>query len=316
MPSALHIADLHKSYGQQSVLEGVSLEVPKGSIMGLLGPNGAGKSTLIRSIMGIIEPDRGEIRLNGSPWTRDAVRGIGYLPEERGLYKDMKVGEQAVYFARLKGMGKAEAVKALRGWFERLEVDGWWSRRVSDVSKGMAQKIQFICTVVHNPDLLILDEPLSGFDPINARRIIEVVRELASGGATILLSTHDMPSVERLCDHVALLHQGNVVLSGNADALREQGWNGHQDVVFRGNELGFTNALGALAHLDAIVQEPIAGLRRASIRLREGVTPGAVLSALQEQVELIEFVKVRPTMESLFIDAVEHDVLTPESPAA
>lgn len=305
MSTALSIAQLEKSYGTQRVLDGVSFEVPKGAIVGLLGPNGAGKSTLIRSIMGIVEPDAGSIHLEGQPWSREAVRSIGYLPEERGLYKDMRVGDQAVYFARLKGMGKAEAVKALRHWFERLEVEGWWDKKVSDISKGMAQKIQFICTVVHGPGLLILDEPLSGFDPINARRIVDEVKALSAAGTSILLSTHDMPSVERLCDEVVMLNGGKVVLSGGADALREAGWSGQQEVVFKGNDIAFTNALGTLGHLDGIVVEPTAGLRRAQLRLRDGVPPGALLRALGEAVEVCEFVKVRPTMESLFIQAVD-----------
>lgn len=297
-------------------MDGVNFDVPMGSIMGLLGPNGAGKSTLIRSIMGIIEPDAGEIQLGGTPWSREQVQRIGYLPEERGLYKDMKVGEQAVYFARLKGMDKAAAVRSLRHWFERLEVDGWWNRKVSDVSKGMAQKIQFICTVVHGPELLILDEPLSGFDPINARRIVEVIRLLASQGTSVLLSTHDMPSVEKLCDHVVLLNRGRVVLSGASDQLREEGWNGQQEVVFRGNDMGFTNALGALAHLDGIEPTGTEGVRRAAVRLRPGVTPGSLIHALQGPVEVHEFIKVRPTMESLFIQAVEQEAGAMENQAS
>jgi len=305
MATALSIHRLCKSFGQQQVLDGVSFDVPKGCILGLLGPNGAGKSTLIRSIMGIVEPDSGSIELHGSPWDRQAVRGIGYLPEERGLYKDMTVGEQAVYFARLKGMSRADAIASLKQWFERLEVDGWWTRKVSDISKGMAQKIQFICTIVHGPELLILDEPLSGFDPINARRIIDVVRSQAEAGTTILLSTHDMPSVERLCDEVVLLDRGRVILSGGADTLRETGWSGQQEVVFRGNDLAFTNALGAMAHLDSIGPDVVEGTRRAHIRLREGQQPGALLGALGPAVEVLEFIKVRPTMESLFIEAVE-----------
>mgnify|MGYP000883662052 CR=1 FL=1 len=305
MNSALHIAQLEKSFGTHRVLDGVGFDVEKGTIMGLLGPNGAGKSTLIRSIMGIVEPDAGRIELAGRPWSRESVRSIGYLPEERGLYKDMKVGEQAVYFARLKGMEKAQAVSALRGWFERLEVEGWWDRKVSDISKGMAQKIQFICTVVHGPELLILDEPLSGFDPINARRIIDVIRSLAADGTSILLSTHDMPSVERLCDHVVMLNQGKVVLSGEADVLRESGWDGSQDVVFKGNDMAFANALGAAAHLEGIAPTITQGVRKARIRLREGTTAFAILGALQEAVEVQEFIKVRPTMETLFIAAVD-----------
>lgn len=305
MTHALRISGLRKSFGEQQVLDGVGFDVPKGAILGLLGPNGAGKSTLIRSIMGIVEPDGGTIELDGTPWSREAVRRIGYLPEERGLYRDMKVGEQAVYFARLKGMDRAEAITALKAWFERLEVDGWWDKKVSDISKGMAQKIQFICTVVHQPSLLILDEPLSGFDPINARRIVDVVRSLAESGTTILLSTHDMPSVERLCDRVVLLDRGNIVLAGEADALRESGWSGEQEVVFRGNDIAFTNALGTLAHLDDIEPDVTKGTRRAAIRLRNPEQPGQVLEALGQAVELLEFVKVRPTMESLFIQAVQ-----------
>ena len=312
MTHALRISGLRKSFGEQQVLDGVGFDVPKGAILGLLGPNGAGKSTLIRSIMGIVEPDGGTIELDGTPWSREAVRRIGYLPEERGLYRDMKVGEQAVYFARLKGMDRAEAITALKAWFERLEVDGWWDKKVSDISKGMAQKIQFICTVVHQPSLLILDEPLSGFDPINARRIVDVVRSLAESGTTILLSTHDMPSVERLCDRVVLLDRGNIVLAGEADALRESGWSGEQEVVFRGNDIAFTNALGTLAHLDGIQPDVAEGTRRAAIRLRNPEQPGQVLQALGQAVELLEFVKVRPTMESLFIQAVQSEAATTE----
>ena len=312
MTHALRISGLRKSFGEQQVLDGVGFDVPKGAILGLLGPNGAGKSTLIRSIMGIVEPDGGTIELDGTPWSREAVRRIGYLPEERGLYRDMKVGEQAVYFARLKGMDRAEAITALKVWFERLEVDGWWDKKVSDISKGMAQKIQFICTVVHQPSLLILDEPLSGFDPINARRIVDVVRSLAESGTTILLSTHDMPSVERLCDRVVLLDRGNIVLAGEADALRESGWSGEQEVVFRGNDIAFTNALGTLAHLDGIQPDVAEGTRRAAIRLRNPEQPGQVLQALGQAVELLEFVKVRPAMESLFIQAVQSGAATTE----
>lgn len=304
MTPALRIAQLEKSFGHQRVLDGVSFDVPQGQIMGLLGPNGAGKSTLIRSIMGIVEPDAGHIELAGEAWSRERVRSIGYLPEERGLYRDMKVGEQAVYFARLKGMGRTEAIAALKTWFERLDVDGWWDKKVSDISKGMAQKIQFICTVVHQPDLLILDEPLSGFDPINVRRIVDEIRSLAASGTSILLSTHDMPSVERLCDSVVLLNRGQVVLSGGADDLRESGWSGEQEVVFRGNDIAFTNALGALAHLDGIRPDHGEGTRRASLRLRRPDQPGQTLQALGAAVDVLEYVKVRPTMESLFIQAV------------
>ena len=316
MSTTLQVTQLEKAYGPQKVLDGVTFDVPKGSIVGLLGPNGAGKSTLIRSIMGIVEPDAGDIRLAGRPWSREAVQGIGYLPEERGLYKDMRVGDQAVYFAQLKGMKKADATAALRLWFDRLEVQGWWDKKVSDISKGMAQKIQFICTVVHRPSLLILDEPLSGFDPINARRIIKEVRTLAEEGTSVLLSTHDMPSVERLCDQVVMLDRGRVVLSGRSEALRESGWDGTQEVLFKGTDMAFTIALGALAHLDTSGPSPVAGIRKAKIRLREGVTASALLSALMQSVDIVEFIKVRPTMESLFIGAVERANTTESTPAS
>ena len=315
MSTTLQVHQLAKSYGAQHVLDGVTFEVPQGEIVGLLGPNGAGKSTLIRSIMGIVKPDAGEIRLSGQPWSRSAVQGVGYLPEERGLYKDMRVGEQAVYFAQLIGMQKADAVAALRTWFERLEVEGWWDKKVSDISKGMAQKIQFICTVVHRPSLLILDEPLSGFDPINARRIIKEVRALAAEGTSVLLSTHDMPSVERLCDRVVLLNRGKVVLAGPSESLRESGWDGTQEVLFKGTDMAFTVALGALAHLDALEPSSVEGIRKARLRLRSGVTPAALLSALMASVDIVEFIKVRPTMESLFIGAVER-AKDSETPAA
>ena len=316
MTTALSIAQLEKSYGAQRVLDGVSFDVClKGAIVGLLGPNGAGKSTLIRSIMGIVEPDAGSHSPRRAALESGrAVRGIGYLPEERGLYKDMRVGDQAVYFARLKGMAKSDAVNALKLWFEKLEVEGWWDKKVTDISKGMAQKIQFICTVVHDPGLLILDEPLSGFDPINARRIVDEVRALAAGGTSILLSTHDMPSVERLCDEVVMLNGGKVVLSGGADALREAGWSGQQDVVFKGNDIAFTNALGTLGHLEGISEEATEGLRRAHLRLRDGGRPGQLLHALGEAVEVIEFVKIRPTMESLFIQAVDRSAAETSGP--
>ena len=206
MTYALQIDRLQKAYGQQQVLDGVSFDVPQGSIMGLLGPNGAGKSTLIRSIMGIIAPDAGTITIGGKPWSREAVQRLGYLPEERGLYKDMKVGEQAVYFARLKGMEKDAAIRSLRHWFERLEVDGWWNKKVTDVSKGMAQKIQFICTIVHSPDILILDEPTNHLD-------IEGVQALAEGlksyEGTIIFVSHDRWFVSELASRVIeITHEG------------------------------------------------------------------------------------------------------------
>ena len=247
---ALELFDVSKRYGTHIALDGVSLEVPQGSIFGLLGPNGAGKTTLIRMVAGITGPDQGSISFFGEAMSSEHISSLGYLPEERGLYKNMRVGEQAMYFARLRGMGKKEAERELTDWFERLEVDGWWDKEVADLSKGMAQKIQFIVAVLHKPKFLILDEPLSGFDPINASRIrAEINRLRDEFGTTILLSTHDMSSVDELCDHVALINNGKKILEGPVSALRENARAGRIELQFRGNLIGFTAALGAGAIL-------------------------------------------------------------------
>jgi ABC-2 type transport system ATP-binding protein len=247
---SLELFDVSKRYGTHIALDGVSLDVPQGSIFGLLGPNGAGKTTLIRMVAGITAPDQGSISFFGEAMSSEHISSLGYLPEERGLYKNMRVGEQAMYFARLRGMGKKEAEIELTDWFERLEVDGWWDKEVADLSKGMAQKIQFIVAVLHKPKFLILDEPLSGFDPINASRIrAEINRLRDEFGTTILLSTHDMSSVDELCDHVALINNGKKILEGQVSALRENARAGRIELQFRGNLIGFTAALGAGAIL-------------------------------------------------------------------
>jgi ABC-2 type transport system ATP-binding protein len=252
-PLALQLQNVVKQYGDHVALGGVSIDVPKGSIFGLLGPNGAGKTTLIRMVAGITAPDDGSISFFGNPLQADDISSIGYLPEERGLYKNMRVGEQAMYFARLRGMSKEQAQVELKDWFDRLEVDGWWDREVADLSKGMAQKVQFIVAVLHKPKLLILDEPLSGFDPINAQRIrTEINRLRDEYGTTVLLSTHDMSSVDELCDHVALVNHGKKILDGEVSHLREKARAGKVDFKFRGNLMGFTAALGASAILHTV----------------------------------------------------------------
>lgn len=249
-PYALELVNVRKQYGDHIALDGVSLNVPNASIFGLLGPNGAGKTTMIRMIAGITGPDSGTISFFGKNLTAEYINEFGYLPEERGLYKNMRVGEQAMYFARLRGMNKSVAKKELLDWFERLEVDGWWNREVSDLSKGMAQKIQFIVAVIHKPKFLILDEPLSGFDPINAARIRqEIIRLRDEHGTTILLSTHDMSSVDELCDHVALINHGKMILEGPVHFLCEKARAGKIDLTFRGNLISFTAALGSGAIL-------------------------------------------------------------------
>ena len=211
----LTIDNISKSFGSYRALDGVSLHVRRGSVFGLLGPNGAGKTTLIRIINHIIRPDGGTLLFDGHPMTDADVMQIGYLPEERGLYKKMCVGEQAIYLARLKGLGKTTAEQRLRQWFDRLEITDWWNRRVEELSKGMQQKVQFVVTVLHNPQLLIFDEPFSGFDPVNADLLKREILRLKAQGATVIFSTHNMPSAEELCDDIALIDHAQVVLSGS-----------------------------------------------------------------------------------------------------
>ena len=210
----LEINNISKTFGDYRALDGVSLHVRRGTVFGLLGPNGAGKTTLIRIINHIIRPDSGTLLFDGRPMTDSDVMQIGYLPEERGLYKKMRVGEQAIYLARLKGLDKAIAEQRLRQWFDRLEIADWWNRPVEELSKGMQQKVQFVVTVLHNPQLLIFDEPFSGFDPVNADLLKREVLRLKEQGATVIFSTHNMPSAEELCDDIALIDHAQVVLSG------------------------------------------------------------------------------------------------------
>lgn len=211
----LEINNISKSFGDYLALDGVSLHVRRGTVFGLLGPNGAGKTTLIRIINHIIRPDNGTLLFDGRPMTDADVMQIGYLPEERGLYKKMRVGEQAIYLARLKGLDKATAEQRLRQWFDRLEITDWWNRRVEELSKGMQQKVQFVVTVLHQPQMLIFDEPFSGFDPVNADLLKREVLRLKEQGATVIFSTHNMPSAEELCDDIALIDHAQVVLSGS-----------------------------------------------------------------------------------------------------
>ena len=214
--------DVCKAFGEKVALDHVSVDIPKGKIFGLLGPNGAGKTTLIRIINRITIPNSGSVLFDGRPITQDDVEKIGYLPEERGLYRKMKVGEQAMYLAQLKGMTSREAATELKKWFVRFGIESWWNKKVEELSKGMAQKIQFITTVVHKPSLLILDEPFSGFDPVNAQVIREEILRLKEAGATIILSTHNMESVEELCDNIALINKSKVVISGGVDEIRRK----------------------------------------------------------------------------------------------
>ena len=221
-----------KNFGEKVALDHVSLEIPEGQIFGLLGPNGAGKTTLIRIINRITIPTSGEIIFNGRPITQADVAKIGYMPEERGLYRKMKVGEQAIYLAQLKGMSAAEARKALKEWFVRFGIQDWWDKKVEELSKGMAQKLQFITTVVHKPSLMILDEPFSGFDPVNAEIIRQEILRLKDEGATIILSTHNMESVEELCDNIALINKSRLVITGGVTDIRRKYGNNNVELVW------------------------------------------------------------------------------------
>ena len=222
MSNILEVQNVVKQYGDYTALNNVSLQVPKGSIYGLLGPNGAGKTSLIRIINQITMPDSGVVLLDGEKLKPEHVHYIGYMPEERGLYKTMKVGEQCLYLAQLKGMPEAEAKKQLKYWFEKLEIQGWWDKKIQELSKGMAQKIQFVVTVLHNPKLLILDEPFSGFDPVNANLIKDEIIELNKKGTSVIFSTHRMESVEEMCDYIALIHKSNKLIEGKLEDVKRQ----------------------------------------------------------------------------------------------
>lgn len=301
----LEAQNITKTYANHVALSDVSISVPRGSIFGLLGPNGAGKTSLIRIINQITAPDSGRISFDGKDLKPENVHDIGYLPEERGLYKKMKVGEQAVYLARLKGMSKAEANKKLKLWFERFEIQDWWNKKVEELSKGMAQKVQFITTVLHEPKFLILDEPFSGFDPINANLIKEELMRLRDEGATIMLSTHNMGSVEEICSHIALINNAKVVLEGGVKEVKNKFKEGVYDIVFSGNMLGFTNALWTNFELIGH-HETEDKLRSARIKLTEGASVNDLLKTVLPVAQIHSLNEVIPSMNDIFIKVVQH----------
>jgi ABC-2 type transport system ATP-binding protein len=305
--AALVIDKVSKSYGTQKALDAVHFEVPRGKVFGLLGPNGAGKTTLLRMLNGITSMDTGRISFFGESLSRVHLHRIGYLPEERGLYKTMRVGEQALYFAQLRGMKKDDARTKLKHWFEKLEVDGWWNKEVSEVSKGMAQKIQFILSILHAPDLLILDEPLSGFDPINAQLVRSTIKEMSDQGDTsIILSTHDMGSVEEMCDEVALLHHGKLVLNGPVQALRDNARDGRIQVAFRGTVMQFTIAVGASAELlEVVTDSPRPGEHTAMLRLSPETDSSQWIHWISGEVQMTSCREWQPSMRDVFMQAVD-----------
>lgn len=298
----LAVENIVKRFGDHLALDGVSLEIPSGKIFGLLGPNGAGKTTLIRIITRITGPDSGKVLLNGKPMRDADVAAMGYLPEERGLYKKMKVGEQALYLARLKGMGKHEATQRLKEWFARWEMDGWWNKKVEELSKGMAQKVQFVTTVLHGPQLLILDEPFSGFDPINADLVRTEILRLRDEGVTVMLSTHNMGSVEELCEHIALIDQSHVVLNGSVKEVRKRFSEQTYSVSFQGSHVAFANALNF--HGELLDHQEEDGVCTARVKLLHGATLNMVLAATLPAVELLGAREEVPRMHDIFIRAV------------
>ncbi|MBP6389842.1 MAG: ATP-binding cassette domain-containing protein [Flavobacteriales bacterium] len=291
-----------KRYGAHTALDDVSMEVPTGLVFGLLGPNGAGKTSLIRVITRITGPDEGRVLLDGHPMTDADVAQLGYLPEERGLYKKMKVGEQAVYLARLKGMRKSDAIKQLKEWFERWEMMAWWNKKVEELSKGMAQKVQFVTTVLHRPRLLILDEPFSGFDPINAELVRQEILRMRAEGTTVMLSTHNMGSVEELCDHIALIDRSRKVLDGRVRDIRRQYATNTYRIEYKGPEVAFANALSFTGELlDVRNGEDMSSAR---VRIAKDGTLNQVLKQVLTAVEVRGVHEEIPSMHDVFIRAV------------
>ncbi|WP_070137873.1 ABC transporter ATP-binding protein [Crocinitomix algicola] len=300
----LRVENIQKEYAGHKALDDISISTKKGEIFGLLGPNGAGKTTLIRIINQIIGPDKGKVYLDGKLIQRDDIGKIGYLPEERGLYKKMKVYDQVLYFARLKGLSKHEAKKRINVWFEKFEITSWYNKKVEELSKGMAQKIQFISTVLHEPELLILDEPFSGFDPINAQIIRNEIMELKAKGTSILLSTHNMNSVEEICDSIALINQSKLVLNGELSTVKESFRSHTYAIQFKGMMFGFANALFAgysLEHSEQIDEDRAI----AHVKLLKGNSLNDLLKTVMPVVDIESVNEVLPSMNEIFIQAIQ-----------
>jgi ABC-2 type transport system ATP-binding protein len=293
-----------KDFSGHRALNRVSMEVPEKSIYGLLGPNGAGKTTLLRIINQITAPDEGSVLFRGEPITGFHQASIGYLPEERGLYKKMKVGEQALYLARLKGLSRPEAMKRLRMWFSKFEIGAWWDRKVEELSKGMAQKVQFITTVLHEPQLLIFDEPFSGFDPINVNLLKQEILRIREEGATIIFSTHNMASVEELCDHITLINESETILQGEITAIREQYRDNRYRITFEGEAGSLEKGLDPGFELLGVEENGMG--RQAVIRTTGGGTSNDLLTNLVGITVVKAFQEILPGMNDIFIRVVEH----------
>ncbi|HVN57898.1 MAG TPA: ATP-binding cassette domain-containing protein [Bacteroidales bacterium] len=301
--------NVSKQFGTQMALDNVSIAVPEKCIYGLLGPNGAGKTTLIRIINQITGPDTGELYLDGRRLMPDDVRFIGYLPEERGLYKKMKVGEQALYLAQLKGLSKQEAMRRLKYWFKKLDIVDWWGKKIEELSKGMAQKVQFISTILHEPKLIIFDEPFTGFDPVNANTVKNEILFLRERGATIIFSTHNMGSVEELCDNITLIDHGKTILEGRVDDIRKA-WAGNEfDLIFDGKV-----SVNGNSHYSIIRQESEDSKTLVRIKTSGSIPTNQILNTMMESGNIISFNPALPSMNEIFIRVVEaQDVSTGKS---
>lgn len=301
----LTIDKVSKNYASHRALDNVSLTVPQGKIYGLLGPNGAGKTTLIRIINHITAPDSGSVIFDGHQLTQADVASIGYLPEERGLYKKMKVGDQAVFFARLKGLSKSDATHALREWFDRFEISSWWNRKVEELSKGMAQKVQFIVTVLHKPKLLIFDEPFSGFDPINANLLRDEILRLKDEGSTIIFSTHNMASVEEICDNITLINKGHNILTGNVDDIRREYTRGRYTLDFTGDPRALAAALEPMISSFSLEEAPY-NRQRMNLILKPEASLREIIDASNRTVEIAAVNEAMASMNDIFISTVKN----------
>ena len=302
----IELYGVNKSYNNHKALNNIDLKVKKGTIFGLLGPNGAGKTTLIRILNQILQADSGTIKINGELLNQKHIYSIGYLPEERGLYKKMKVGEQSIYLAQLKGLSKKEAKEKLNYWFDKFNISNWWNKKIEDLSKGMAQKIQFITTILHEPELLILDEPFSGLDPSNSQLIKEEILNLKKNNTSIVLSTHNMNSVEEICDEAAIIHRSNKILEGGINALKDKFQEKEWQIKYQGNQMSFTNAIWGgwkmMSHKSIFEKIHIA-----EIELTQNLTMNQFIKGIVDHIEILEIVKKTPTMNDVFIKATSDE---------
>ena len=306
MSNIITAEHITKRFSAHTALDDVTVEIPRGSVYGLLGPNGAGKTTLIRTINRITLPDEGVILFDGHPITQQDIFRIGYLPEERGLYRKMKVGEQALFLARLKGLSRYEALLRLKEWFVRFGIEEWWDKKVEELSKGMAQKIQFIVTVLHKPELLIFDEPFSGFDPINANLLKEEILRLKDEGATVIFSTHNMSSVEEICDHITLINKSHNILSGRVDEIRREHGGNIFSVQYKGDTKVLIEKLQGVCNVLAH-EESVVGLSSLKLHIERNEDIRSVVSLINDITELRQFVEVVPSMNDIFIRACQHE---------